>query len=264
MAQQIAILGAGKLGTAIAEGLIQSGRYTSEQITLTAKKNTALKGLNVSTDNRSVVENHSIIFICVLPQQLDTLLHEISPSIRPHHQVISTVTGVSIASLRNHLGHACSVLRAMPNTAISIRQSMTCICRDEHTRNETAEFAQSVFSLLGQCMEVRESQMEAATALCACGIAFFMRAIRAASQGGIEIGFHAEQALQMAAQTALGAAALLLEKGNHPEHEIDHVTSPQGCTIAGLNQMEHAGFSSAMIKGITTSAEKAKLLYTNQ
>ena len=115
---------------------------------------------------------------------------------------------------------------------------------------------------VGKTLRVSEEEMIAATALGACGIAFFLRAIRAASQGGIEIGFHSEAALAIAAQTAKGAASLLLAAGNHPEQEIDKVTTPRGCTIAGLNQMEHEGFSSAMIKGITVSAEKASRLYS--
>jgi pyrroline-5-carboxylate reductase len=93
-------------------------------------------------------------------------------------------------------------------------------------------------------------------------VAFFLRAIRAAAQGGIEIGFHPEEALTMAAQTALGSASLVLESGRHPEREIDSVTTPRGCTIAGLNEMEHQGFSSAMIKGITLSSTKAAALYS--
>ena len=103
-----------------------------------------------------------------------------------------------------------------------------------------------------------------ATALCACGVAFFLRSIRAASQGGIEIGFHPEDALLLAAQTARGAAALLLDEGGHPESQIDQVTTPRGCTIAGLNEMEHRGFSSAMIKGILVSAQKAGTLYGDE
>ena len=103
-----------------------------------------------------------------------------------------------------------------------------------------------------------------ATALCACGIAFFLRAVRAGSQGGIEIGFHSEEALLMAAQTAKGAAALLLSGETHPESEVDKVTTPRGCTISGLNQMEHSGFSSALIRGIVTSADKAAKLYKSE
>jgi len=113
-------------------------------------------------------------------------------------------------------------------------------------------------------MSIDEDQMSAATALGACGIAFFLRTIRAASQGGIEIGFHADKALQIAAQTAKGAATLLLVNERHPEYEIDKVTTPRGVTISGLNQMEHEGLSSAMIKGIVTSATKAAKLYSNE
>ena len=118
----------------------------------------------------------------------------------------------------------------------------------------------TLFEALGKAVVIEEDLMVPATALCACGIAFFLRAIRAASQGGIEIGFHADEALLMAAQTARGAASLLVA-GGHPESEVDKVTTPQGCTIAGLNQMEHNGFSSALIKGIVSSAEKAAVLY---
>ena len=121
--------------------------------------------------------------------------------------------------------------------------------------------AEKVFGSVGITLVIDEEQMSSATALCACGTAFFLRAIRAASQGGIEIGFHSDDALAMASQTAKGAAALLLARGLHPEREIDQVTTPRGATISGLNEMEHQGFSSALIRGITTSAEKVEKLY---
>ena len=148
----------------------------------------------------------------------------------------------------------------MPNTAIAIRESMTCLSGSDK-RNSSLQIAKDIFDSVGQTLIIDEELMVPATALCACGIAFFLRAIRAASQGGIEIGFHSEEALLMAAQTAKGAAGLLLSMENHPESEVDKVTTPRGCTIAGLNQMEHNGFSSAMIKGIVSSADKAALLY---
>jgi pyrroline-5-carboxylate reductase len=121
-----------------------------------------------------------------------------------------------------------------------------------------------MFETVGSAIRINEELMSSATALCACGIAFFLRAIRAASQGGVEIGFHADEALKMAVQTAKGAADLLLQNQSHPEHEIDKVTSPKGCTIAGLNEMEHQGFSSSLIKGIRLSAVKAGGLYTKE
>jgi pyrroline-5-carboxylate reductase len=148
----------------------------------------------------------------------------------------------------------------MPNMAVSIGESMTCIAADEHGE-EALQEAKTLFDLVGRTLVIAEEMVVPATALCACGVAFFLRAVRAASQGGIEIGFHPEEALLLASQTARGAASLLLREDRHPESEIDRVTTPRGCTIAGLNEMEHQGFSSALIKGILLSAEKADRLY---
>jgi pyrroline-5-carboxylate reductase len=139
---------------------------------------------------------------------------------------------------------------------------MTCLASDQP--GPALAEAQALFDLVGKTLVLGEDMMIPATALCACGVAFFLRAIRAASQGGIEIGFHPEEALLLAAQTARGAASLLLNQGRHPESEIDQVTTPRGCTIAGLNEMEHKGFSSAMIKGILLSASKAEGLYRTE
>jgi pyrroline-5-carboxylate reductase len=142
----------------------------------------------------------------------------------------------------------------MPNTAVAICESMTCIAAtDEHS--ESLVVVKKVFDQLGQTLIVKESLIAPATALCGSGMAFFLRAVRAAS-GGTEIGFHAEEAILRAAQTARGAASLTLESEMHPESEIDKVTTPKGITISGLNEMEHRGFSSAMIRAIVRSANK--------
>ncbi|RZK88508.1 MAG: pyrroline-5-carboxylate reductase, partial [Pedobacter sp.] len=170
---------------------------------------------------------------------------------------------VSCAAVKEKLGINVEVIRAMPNTAIAIGQSMTCIATDNATAENIAEVTK-MFETVGSVVKINEDLMTSATALCACGIAFFLRSIRAASQGGVEIGFHADEALKMAVQTAKGAADLLLLNGTHPETEIDKVTSPKGCTIAGLNEMEHNGFSSSLIKGIKLSALKAGNLYTKE
>src|SRR5690606_19154811 len=114
---------------------------------------------------------------------------------------------------------------------------------------------------VGSTVHINEDLMTSATASCACGIAFFLRSIRAASQGRVEIGFHANEASKMPVQKAKGAARLHIQHQSHPESEIDKVTSPKGCTIAGLNEMEHFGFSSSLIKGIKLSALKAGGLY---
>jgi pyrroline-5-carboxylate reductase len=143
----------------------------------------------------------------------------------------------------------------MPNTAISIQQSMTCIAA-RNVSDDHLQYVMDIFNQLGKAVRIDEKLMDAATVLGACGTAFAMRYIRANIQGGIEIGFDAATANLIAAQTVKGAAELLLAKGSHPEQEIDKVTTPKGCTIAGLNEMEHRGFSSSLIKGLVASYDK--------
>lgn len=264
--QHIAILGSGNIGLALAKGLVKAGIFRPQQITLTRRNTAALanmtaEGYNVTANNAEAVNNADIVVLAILPQQLNKLLDEIRPAaIESKHLLISVVSGVSCQDIRSQLGMQVQVIRAMPNTAIAIGHSMTCIASD-NASPANMSLVQSLFDTVGVSIQINEELMTSATALCACGIAFFLRSIRAASQGGTEIGFHAHDALKMAAQTAKGAADLLLQLASHPEQEIDKVTSPKGCTIAGLNEMEHNGFSSALIKGIKMSAEKAGALY---
>ena len=263
--ERVSILGVGNLGTCVARGLVSSGEFEAANVLLTRRRPELLSSLRddgfpVGSDNVAAVRESDVVVLCVQPQQLDGVLAEVAPAITPAHIVVSTVSGVSIAEIRRFLGPDVAVVRAMPNIGIAIGQSMTCLAADEASAAAVG-VAHALFDQLGHTLEVQEEQMVPATALCACGIAFFLRAIRAASQGGIEIGFHADEALALAAQTARGAAELLLSSGNHPEIEIDRVTTPKGCTIYGLNEMENRGFSSALIRGIITASVKAAELY---
>ncbi len=264
--KKITILGSGNIGLSLAKGLVKASISHPRNITLTRRNLAALQmqadaGFQISNHNLQAVREADIVIIAVLPQQLNRLLEEIKPGISIQKQLfISVISGVSCADICKQLEAEVQVVRAMPNTAIAIGQSMTCIATDNASA-ENLNLVKSMFDTVGVSIEINEELMTSATALCACGIAFFLRSIRAASQGGTEIGFHAHDALKMAAQTAKGAADLLLQLASHPEQEIDKVTSPKGCTIAGLNEMEHNGFSSAMIKGIKTSAVKAGELY---
>lgn len=267
MENTIAILGAGNIGTAIATGLVSSGKYSAGSITLTRRRIQLLepygkKGFKVTSSNKDAIRASDIVMLAVEPSQIDALLHQIVDFLEPErHRVISIVSGVKIGHMKSIIGDNISIVRAMPNTAIAIGESMTCISTDNGNQELLAETT-TIFNTVGKTVTILEEQMTAATALCACGVAFFLRSIRAASQGGIEIGFHAHEALEMASQTAKGAASLLAGTENHPEFEIDRVTTPRGCTISGLNEMEHSGFSSAMIKGILLSAKKAEGLHT--
>jgi pyrroline-5-carboxylate reductase len=261
-----AIIGGGNIGMALAEGLIRANACQAGDIALTRRNASAVsgfteKGFNISTDNAQAIENANAIFICVLPQQLDEALSQLQPAINLQKQLlVSVVTGAHTQVFRDRLGNDLRIVRAMPNTAMKVGESMTCLSAVNATEQDIA-MVQNLFNTMGQCIVINEDMMSAATALCACGIAFFLRTIRAASQGGVEIGFHAHDALKIAAQTAFGAAKLLIANKTHPEEEIDKVTSPKGCTIAGLNEMEHQGLSSALIKGIKLSSNIANNLY---
>ncbi len=264
---KIAIIGGGNLGTAIAKGLVASGKLTPEKIAITRRSVHMLAGLKedgfqVGNDNKEAVQGARVVFVTVRPGQLNAVLHEISQHLSPKEQVlVSTVSNVSVAQIKAKLNRPIPVIRAMPNIAVSVRESMTCLSSESDVPEELAQQVKELFDGLGETVFIPEEQMTPATALCACGIAFFLRAIRAASQGGVQVGFHAKEAILLAAQTAKGAAELLLSGNTHPEMKIDEVTTPQGITIEGLNEMEHHGFSSAMIRGIVTSAEKAENLY---
>ncbi|MQA88624.1 MAG: pyrroline-5-carboxylate reductase [Gemmatimonas sp.] len=264
----IAILGGGNLGRALAMGWVESGYCSADRIRITRRNPDKLTffaeaGFLVGSDNLEAIRDANTVILAVQPQQVADLAEEIREAIDPdQHRIISVASGVSIRQLRELLDTRASIVRAMPNTAVSIGQSMTCIS-SSHSDDPALPEAVELFDIVGRTLVIEETMMIPATALCACGIAFFLRSIRAASQGGIEIGFHPEEALLLAAQTAKGAAMLVLDQGRHPESEIDQVTTPRGCTIAGLNEMEHQGFSSALIKGILLSATKAEGLYAD-
>lgn len=257
MKHNVAILGGGNLGTALAEGLANIDRYN---VTITRRNTELIKhlesdGITVSSDNIAAVEQAELIIIAVQPTQIEGLIKEIRTALNPdQHILASTMAGVSSSEIAKLTGPDLPILRVMPNTAAAINQAMTCIEQTPH--QEAEKKIVELFETLGETLVINSELMEASTVLGACGIAFFLRYIRAASQGGIEVGFHAEEAQLIAAQTARGASALLLNSNHHPEHEIDKVTTPKGCTIAGLNEMEHNGLSSALIKGIKLSHEK--------
>ena len=258
---KITIIGGGNLGISIAEGLIKSGFVAAPEITVTRRNLAHLshltkKNVQVSSDNVLAIQSADLIILAVKPAEVRSVLLQLQGFITTNQVFISVATGVSTQDIEGILGNEIAVFRAMPNTAIAIQESMTCVAANAAATELQTEMVLGLFGKLGLVVVIPERLMEAATVLAACGIAYAMRFIRAASQGGIEIGFEAALALEIAAQTVRGAASLLLQNQTHPEQEIDKVTTPQGCTIAGLNEMEHQGFSSALIKGVQTSYKK--------
>lgn len=256
---KIAIIGAGNLGQSIATGILNSGGATSMYLTrrhLGELRDFEEYGnVTLTSDNREAVGRSDILIFAVQPVHIAAILEDIQDLLHENHVVISTITGFSLASIEAIVGKQRYIIRAMPNTAISVGHSMTCLCSNESGKRRL-ELAGAIFNRMGHSLVIPENQMQAATVICASGIAFWMRLIRATTQGAIQLGFDAGEAQELAMHTCRGAAELLITSGRHPEAEIDRVTTPMGCTIEGLNEMEHQGLSSSLIRGIVASYDK--------
>jgi pyrroline-5-carboxylate reductase len=256
---KIAIIGAGSLGQSIAKGLLKnqvvSNLYLTKRAVSTIQHFSNCKEVLLTDDNQEAVKNSDILIFAVQPKQLENILKAVQPVLHYNHLLISVITGFSIEKIEAIIGSNTAIIRAMPNTAAAVGQSMTCIAANTNGKEKIA-LAKTIFNSLGNTLEIPEEQLQAATVICASGIAFWMRLIRATTQGAVQLGFEAHEAHQLAMQTCFGAASLLKESGNHPEAEIDRVTTPGGCTIEGLNEMEHQGLSSSLIKGINKSFDK--------
>ena len=259
----ISIIGTGNLGLSIAEGILSSKHINLNKLYLTKRhpknlqeKFSGNKRVIATADNHLAISDSEIVILAVQPGQFSGLLETLHDDLDSQkHLIISTITGKKIKDFEAYLGIGYSIIRSMPNTAAAVGESMTCISSNTASESKV-EIAKSILSSLGKVMVIEESLMQAATVICASGIAFWMRLIRATTQGAIQLGFDALEAQEMAVQTCLGAASLLQQARGHPESEIDRVTTPKGCTIEGLNEMEHQGLSSALIKGLITSFDK--------
>ena len=261
--KKIAIIGVGNMGSAITIGLLKSGFVKASQIFASDRRESVLeelkaKGVNVASTNLDAAKNADIILTAVKPYHIESVLNEIKSELNENKILISIVAGVGIEELGKMVEKDIPIFRCMPNTAISLQESLTCISSNGNS-DAHKEYVLNLFNQLGKTVEIPEELMAAATALSACGIAYALRYIRAAMQGGIEIGFSAELAQFITAQTVKGATELVLQTGHHPEREIDKVTTPRGVTITGLNEMEHKGFSSSLIQGILASYNKVEL-----
>lgn len=256
----IAIIGGGNMGSAVAKGIVASGLMEAKNICITCKTDAKLgalaaEGFRTSTNNNEAVKDADIVIMAVKPYLVLGALEAIKADIKNEALLMSVATGISVAQLEGVMGEGRAVVRVMPNTAAAVRESVTALCVKNTTPDEE-QMAVEIFSAMGLAMIVDEALMPAITALASCGIAHALRFIRAAMEAGIEMGLTSKQSAQIAAQTVKGAAELILKNGSHPEVEIDKVCTPKGVTITGINEMEHAGFSSAVIKGIMGSYNK--------
>ncbi len=242
----------------MADGFIKSGAVKPADISVanpTAQKleHFALQGASVTTDNKTAAEGADIVVIAVKPWLVEQVVNELKPVLNYTRQTIITVAaGISGSQFTAWLKEDDAVPQTfivIPNTAIAVLASMTFIVPANATADTTA-IVKALFDNVGQTMVTDERHLSAGMTLASCGIAYAMRYVRAAAEGGVELGFKADMAKDIVLQTMKGAVELLQANGNHPEAEIDKVCTPGGLTIRGLNEMEHAGFSSAVIRGL--------------
>ena len=256
---KIAVIGAGNMGGAIVKGIINSGYLAASSICVADPRKETREffenlGTKTTDNNIEAVSWADLVVFAIKPYHIEIVMNEVKQVLSSDKMLVSIVAGISLEQLTNYSGlENPDIYRVIPNTAISIQESMTCIVANS---DKNLAVVQELFNHLGKTIVINEDLMAAATALASCGTAFALRYVRASMQGGIEMGFSAETAQFITSQTVLGAVKLLLESGSHPEVEIDKVTTPKGLTITGINEMEHMGFSFAVIKGLVSSFNK--------
>jgi len=259
---KISVIGAGAMGGATVEGLIKGQQFRNENITVSDPSQAVVEkfaktGVCVTTDNKLAADSADIICVVVKPWLVESVLKDIKPELDPKKQILIVIAaGVSSASIKEWLGENCPPLfLVIPNIAIAEMASMTFIVPCGTVAQHHTELVKGIFDEMGNTLITDEQHLAAGTTLASCGIAYAMRYIRAASEGGVELGFKADDAKKIVMQTMKGAVELLDASGLHPEAAIDLVTTPGGVTIKGLNEMEHAGFTSAVIRGLKAGAK---------
>lgn len=257
---KISIIGAGNMGGATARGIAQGTIISTNDIAISNPSKGKLNAIKadfpdiiVTQDNKECVKDADWVILAVKPWKLQEVIDEIRDCLAPGAILCSMAGGVSIQKIEEMLNDSKRpIYQIIPNTAIAVRQSMTFIA----SKNSTSEKDQQIldiFKELGEAMLVEERLMGAGMALASCGIAYAFRYIRAATEGGVELGLYARDAQHIVQQTLKGAVELLEATNGHPEAEIDKVTTPGGITIRGLNTMEQNGFSNSVIQGLKAS-----------
>ena len=253
---KISVIGAGAMGGATVEGLIKGQQFKNEDITVSDPSQAvvdkfAKMGVSVTTDNKLAAQSADIVCVVVKPWLVEKVLTDIKSELDPKKQILIVIAaGVPSDSIKGWLGEKCPPLfLVIPNIAIAEMASMTFVVPVGATEEDTQKII-SIFDEMGNTLITDEQHLASGTTLASCGIAYAMRYIRAAAEGGVELGFKADDAKKIVMQTMKGAVELLEASGLHPEAAIDLVTTPGGVTIKGLNEMEHAGFTSAVIRGL--------------
>jgi pyrroline-5-carboxylate reductase len=267
--KRVAVLGAGKMGGILVKALLEkkllSPKLTSATVQHEDRAAALSKklGIPVGTDNAKAARNADIIFVGVKPQAVQGVMDDIRAHLRPEQLVISVAASVPTGTIEGALGAAIPVVRAMPNTPCAIGHGMTALCKGKHANQPHLEIASELFNVVGRTVVVDEKHMDAVTGLSASGPAYIYIILESLAEAGVKVGLPRDIATLLAAQTALGAAAVVLETGDHPALLKDAVTTPAGCTVDGIMELEEGKLRVTLIKAVVKAAQRAKeLAYT--
>jgi pyrroline-5-carboxylate reductase len=268
--KKLALIGAGKLGEALLSGILSSQLVPASHVEATvahqprADSLAEKYGIRAHTENAKAVARADLVLVALKPQQVRGFLHEAKKTLRKDAVIISAAASVTTSLIERELGHPARVIRAMPNTPCLIRHGMTALARGRHATDEDIKTAQRIFGSMGRTLVVDEKHMDAITGLSGSGPAYVYMIIESLAEGGVKMGLPREISTELSAQTLLGASALVLETGEHPAKLKDVVTTPAGCTIDGLLELEEGGLRVTLIKAVVRAAQRAKQLVENQ
>jgi pyrroline-5-carboxylate reductase len=264
--KRVAVLGAGKMGGILVKAWLEKKLLTPALTAATVQHEERARalakrlGIPVGTDNVSAARNADIVFLCVKPQAVQGVVEEIRPHVGTDKLVISVAASVPTSHIEKALTGAVPVVRAMPNTPCAIGQGMTALCRGQHAGTEHLEVASALFNVVGRTVVVDEKHMDAVTGLSASGPAYIYIILESLAEAGVKVGLPRDIATLLAAQTTLGAAGVVLETGDHPALLKDAVTTPAGCTVDGIMELEEGKLRVTLIKAVVKAAQRAKEL----
>jgi pyrroline-5-carboxylate reductase len=264
--KKVAFLGAGKMGGIILQALLKSGSLSTKSTRATVAHDERAKALSaklkvkVGTDNVEAVKGADIIVIGVKPQVVEDVVREISAHITPKQVIVSVAASVPTSMIEKNLPPNVPVIRAMPNTPCLLGAGMTAICKGKHASAEDVAMTCNMFDVVGRTVVVDEKHMDAVTALSASGPAYIYIILESLAEAGVKVGLPRDIATLLAAQTTMGAARVVLETGDHPALLKDAVTTPAGCTIDAIMELEEGKLRVTLIKAVVKAAQRAKEL----
>jgi pyrroline-5-carboxylate reductase len=263
MARRLAVVGAGKMGSTLLRALLESGAVEPGEVAATVRHPAGAAELGVrlgvaaGTDNREAVAGAGVVLVGVKPQALADVLAELAPVLAPGQLVVSIVASATTGYIEQRLPAPVPVVRAMPNTPALIGAGMTVLCAGRHATAEHLAQAEALFRAVGRTRVLDEKHLDAVTALSASGPAFVYVVLESLAEGGVKVGLPRHVATELAAQMCLGAAKMVLETGEHPALLKDAVTTPAGCTIDGLLELEAGGLRVTLIKAVVEATRRA-------